>query len=103
VFYLLSSRSDALDFAGHDGSVAQVYVMLIATTPPTGRALLWVLAPSAALSQEPRRWIAASGKGVGTLPLRAPLTGISVRQLGTGINLGPRLRRGRGGASRWSR
>jgi hypothetical protein len=27
--------------------------MLIATTPLTGRMLLWVLAPSAALSQEP--------------------------------------------------
>ena len=44
---------DALDFTRNDGSVAQVYLMLIATTPLTGRMLLLVLAPSAALSQEP--------------------------------------------------
>ena len=30
-----------------DGSIAEVYLTLIATTPLTGRALLWVLAPSA--------------------------------------------------------
>jgi len=53
VFYLLSQWFDALDFTRNDGSVAQVYLMLIATTPLTGRMLLWVLAPSAALSQEP--------------------------------------------------
>jgi hypothetical protein len=53
VFYLLSRWFDSLDFTRHDGSVAQVYLMLIATTPLTGRMLLWVLAPSAALSQEP--------------------------------------------------
>ena len=53
VFYLLSSWFDALDFTRHDGSVAEVYLMLIATTPLTGRMLLWVLAPSAAISQEP--------------------------------------------------
>jgi hypothetical protein len=53
VFYLLSSWFDALDFTRHNGSIAQVYLMLIATTPLTGRMLLWVLAPAAALSQEP--------------------------------------------------
>jgi hypothetical protein len=53
VFYLLSRWFDSLDFTRHDGSIAQVYLMLIATTPLTGRMLLWVLAPSAALSQEP--------------------------------------------------
>jgi putative Mn2+ efflux pump MntP len=53
VFYLLSQWFDALDFTRHDGSVAQVYLMLIASTPLTGRMLLWVLAPSAVLSQEP--------------------------------------------------
>ena len=53
VFYLLSQWFDALNFTRNDGSVAQVYLMLIATTPLTGRMLLWVLAPSAALSQEP--------------------------------------------------
>jgi hypothetical protein len=53
VFYLLSRWFDALDFTRNDGSVAQVYLMLIATTPLTGRMLLWVLAPSAVISQEP--------------------------------------------------
>jgi hypothetical protein len=50
-FYLLSQRFDALDFTRQDGSVAQVYLMLILSTPLTGRMLLWVLAPSAILSQ----------------------------------------------------
>jgi len=37
-----------------DGSIAEVYLTLIATTPLTGRALLWVLAPSAlALHRQP--------------------------------------------------
>ena len=53
MFYLLSRWFDALDFTRNDGSVAQVYLMLIATTPLTGRMLLWVLAPSAVISQEP--------------------------------------------------
>jgi hypothetical protein len=52
LFYLLSLWFDGLDFTHDDGSVAQVYAMLIATTPLTGRMLLWVLAPSAVLSQE---------------------------------------------------
>jgi hypothetical protein len=52
VFYLLSQWLDSLDFTRHDGSVAQVYLMLIASTPLTGRMLLWVLAPSALLSQQ---------------------------------------------------
>jgi hypothetical protein len=52
VFYLLAQWFDALDFSRHDGSVAQVYLMLILSTPLTGRMLLWVLAPSAVLSQE---------------------------------------------------
>jgi hypothetical protein len=53
VFYLLSQWFEALDFTRQDGSVAQVYLMLIASTPLTGRMLLWVLAPSALLSLEP--------------------------------------------------
>ena len=53
VFYLLSRWFDALDFTRQDGSVAQVYLMLIASTPLTGRMLLWVLAPAALLSREP--------------------------------------------------
>ena len=52
VFYLLSQRFEALDFTRQDGSVAQVYLMLIASTPLTGRMLLWVLAPLAVLSQD---------------------------------------------------
>ena len=52
VFYLLSRWIEALDFTRHDGSIAQVYLMLIASTPLTGRMLLWVLAPSALLSQQ---------------------------------------------------
>ncbi len=53
VFYLLSQWIDALDFTRHDGSIAQVYLMLIASTPLTGRMLLWVLAPAALLSDRP--------------------------------------------------
>jgi hypothetical protein len=49
----LSSCIDALDFTRHDGSIAQVYLMLIATTPLTGRMFLWVLAPRAAISEKP--------------------------------------------------
>ena len=52
-FYLLSRWLDALDFTRNNGSVAQVYLMLIASTPLTGRMLLWVLAPSAVLDQRP--------------------------------------------------
>ncbi|MFD3467507.1 hypothetical protein ACFWWM_14270 [Streptomyces sp. NPDC058682] len=44
---LLSRLSSDLDVLRGDGSVAEVYLSLIATTPLTGRALLWVLAPSA--------------------------------------------------------
>ncbi len=53
VFYLLSRWFESLDFTRQDGSIAQVYLMLIATTPLTGRLLLWVLAPTAILSEEP--------------------------------------------------
>jgi hypothetical protein len=53
VVLLLSQWFDGLDFTGNDASVAEVYLMLIATTPLTGRMLLWVLAPSAVLSKEP--------------------------------------------------
>jgi len=47
VFYLFSDVFSALDFTRRDGSVAEVYLMLIASTPLTGRWLLWVLAPTA--------------------------------------------------------
>jgi hypothetical protein len=50
VFYLLSGWLYALNFTHRDGSIAQVYLMLIASTPLTGRVLLWVLAPAALLN-----------------------------------------------------
>ncbi|WP_406003138.1 hypothetical protein [Streptomyces sp. NBC_00829] len=45
--YLLSELSGGSDVLTGHGSIAEVYLTLIATTPLTGRALLWVLAPSA--------------------------------------------------------
>lgn len=51
VFYLLSRSFHALDFTRNDGSVAEVYLMLIASTPLTGRWLLWVLAPAAIIHE----------------------------------------------------
>jgi hypothetical protein len=47
VIYLLSRLSEDLDVLTGKESVIEVYLTLIATTPLTGRALLWVLAPSA--------------------------------------------------------
>lgn len=47
VIYLLSLLSNDLDVFTGNGSIAEIYLTLIATTPLTGRALLWVLAPSA--------------------------------------------------------
>ncbi|MEU7032553.1 hypothetical protein ABZ958_02540 [Streptomyces sp. NPDC046237] len=47
ILYLLSRLSGDLDVLTGDGSIVEVYLTLIATTPLTGRALLWVLAPSA--------------------------------------------------------
>jgi hypothetical protein len=45
--YLLSRAFDDLNVLTGDGSVIEVYLTLIATTPLTGRMLLWVLAPTA--------------------------------------------------------
>jgi hypothetical protein len=54
VVYLLSQVFGGLNVLTGDGSIAEVYLTLIATTPLTGRALLWVLAPSAlALPAQP--------------------------------------------------
>ncbi len=50
VVYLLSRAFDDLNVLTGDGSVIEVYLTLIATTPLTGRMLLWVLAPSALLA-----------------------------------------------------
>ncbi|MEU9435599.1 hypothetical protein [Streptomyces sp. NPDC048252] len=53
VIHLLSRLSEDLDVFTGDGSLAEIYLTLIATTPLTGRALLWVLAPSALIAPEP--------------------------------------------------
>lgn len=50
--YLLSQVFGGLNVLTGDGSIAEVYLTLIATTPLTGRALLWVLAPSALASHK---------------------------------------------------
>ncbi|MEU9801513.1 hypothetical protein [Streptomyces sp. NPDC051000] len=47
VIYLLSHLFSNLNAFTGDGSIAEIYLALIATTPLTGRALLWVLAPTA--------------------------------------------------------
>ncbi|WP_329299636.1 hypothetical protein OG410_15265 [Streptomyces sp. NBC_00659] len=47
VIYLLGLLTNDLDVLTGDGSLVEIYLTLIATTPLTGRALLWVLAPSA--------------------------------------------------------
>ena len=48
VFYLLSLIFDAFDFVDGEGTPLEAYVVLIATTPISGRWLLWVTAPGAA-------------------------------------------------------
>ena len=48
--YLVSQVFGGLNVLTDDGSIAEVYLPLIATTPLTGRALLWILAPSALAS-----------------------------------------------------
>jgi hypothetical protein len=45
--YLFSLVFNGLDFVREDGSVAEVYAMLILTTPLTGRWVLWVTAHDA--------------------------------------------------------
>lgn len=51
---LLSRLVGGLNVITGNGSIAEVYLSLIATTPLTGRMLLWVLAPSAlAVSEQP--------------------------------------------------
>ena len=40
------------DFSNGNGSIAELYLTLIATTPLTGRAILWVLAPSVVSGQQ---------------------------------------------------
>jgi hypothetical protein len=47
VVYLLSQVFDGLNVLTGDGSIAEVYLTPIATTPLTGRMLLWVLVSSA--------------------------------------------------------
>ena len=40
------------DFSHGNESIAELYLMLVATTPLTGRAILWVLAPSVVSGQQ---------------------------------------------------
>jgi hypothetical protein len=40
------------DFSHGNDSITQLYLMLVATTPLTGRAILWVLAPSVVSGQQ---------------------------------------------------
>lgn len=47
VIYLLSLVLSGLDFLRDDGSTAEVYAMLLLTTPLTGRWVLWVTARGA--------------------------------------------------------
>lgn len=49
---LLSRLVGGLNVITGNGSIAEVYLSLIATTPLTGRMLLWVLAPSALAGSE---------------------------------------------------
>ena len=54
VILLLSRLVGGLSVITGSGSIAGVSLSLIATTPLTGRMLLWVLAPSAlAVSEQP--------------------------------------------------
>ncbi len=46
-FYLVSLIFGSFDFAHGKGSPAEAYIVLICTTPISGRWLLWVTAPSA--------------------------------------------------------
>ncbi len=48
----LVQRFNPFDFSHGNDSIAQLYLMLVATTPLTGRVLLWVLAPSAIFDQQ---------------------------------------------------
>jgi hypothetical protein len=40
------------DFSHGNDSIAELYLMLVTTTPLTGRAILWVLAPSVVSGQQ---------------------------------------------------
>jgi len=53
VVAVLPHHFNPLNFSQGSGQIAQLYLMLIATTPLTGRALLWVLASSSMNSQQP--------------------------------------------------
>ena len=53
VVYLLSRIFGNLDFTHSDASTWEIFGILLLTTPLSGRALLWVTAPDAAVSTEP--------------------------------------------------
>ncbi|HET8977775.1 MAG TPA: hypothetical protein VFN87_06425 [Solirubrobacteraceae bacterium] len=47
IFYLASLVFGSFDFVHGEGTPVEAYVVLISTTPISGRWLLWVIAPSA--------------------------------------------------------
>jgi hypothetical protein len=47
IFYLASLIFGSFDFAHGEGTPIEAYIVLISTTPISGRWLLWVTAPSA--------------------------------------------------------
>jgi hypothetical protein len=48
----VTQRFNPFDFSNGNDSIAGLYLMLVATTPLTGRAILWVLAPSVISGQK---------------------------------------------------
>jgi hypothetical protein len=49
---VVTQRFNPFDFGNGNDSIAGLYLMLVATTPLTGRAILWVLAPSVISGQK---------------------------------------------------
>src|SRR5205085_520622 len=52
VVYLMSLVFGGLDFTNNDVSTWELFVILLLTTPLSGRALLWVTAPTAKVPAE---------------------------------------------------
>ncbi|MGW7048244.1 hypothetical protein ACWGDT_37325 [Streptomyces avermitilis] len=84
VIYLLGRLSGDHDVLTGDGSLVEVCLTLIATTPLTGRALLWVLAPRLWMFRKYRRHHDSnSPSGIGLCgPFMRSTTGNGVSSLG---------------------
>jgi hypothetical protein len=52
VIYMLSLAFSSLDYVSGNGSSAEIYVMLLLTTPLTGRMMLWVTARPALIQPQ---------------------------------------------------